>query len=78
MPERFNEIVRRIMADPGTPEAQRGDRPPHPESFGWLRRPDLDEADGEAWELPDGAVRITAFTEGKRDRPGGGRTLKEP
>ena len=27
-----------------------------PESFGWLRRPELDETSGRAWEKPDGDV----------------------
>jgi len=29
-----------------------------PESFGWLRRPDLDTLDGQAWELPDGSCEM--------------------
>ncbi|WP_375460194.1 hypothetical protein [uncultured Enterovirga sp.] len=39
-----------IMADQAPPE--------RPDSFGWLRRPDHDAPGGEAWELPDGRIRI--------------------
>ena len=35
------------------------ERPNDPQSHGWLRRRDLDSDDGEAWELPDGAIRLT-------------------
>ena len=38
----------------------------HVRSFGWQRRPDLDDplGDGEAWERPDGLLQM--FRRGRR------------
>jgi len=35
-----------------------------PESFGWQRRPDLDTPSGEAYEAPNGELRL--FPKGRK------------
>lgn len=66
MPDRFRKVVDRIMRSPTLQEPAVESPPPdRPESFGWLRRPEHDSLEGEAWELPDGAIRLLA-----RSRPG--------
>jgi len=32
-------------------------KPASPESFGWLRRPELDTASAKVWERPDGQLQ---------------------
>lgn len=59
MPDQFTKAIRQIMADEGEAAGLAIDPgPPCPASFGWLRKPEWDRAGGEAWELPDGAIRL--------------------
>lgn len=68
MPDRFRKVVDRIMRSPTLQEPAVESPPPdRPESFGWLRRSEHDSPEGEAWELPDGAIRLLAPS-----RPGAG------
>lgn len=59
VPELFRHAVERIMTDAAKREITMGERPEEPRSHGWLRRSDLDRDGREAWELPDGAIRLT-------------------
>ncbi len=70
MPQQFKKTIARIVAGA---TSRPGDgapaRPVAPESFGWLRRSDLDQTDREAWELPDGEIRLTGRDEGQGGIP---------
>lgn len=74
MPDQFRKAVRRIMTDGGATAAPVADKPPEkPESYGWLRTPEWDKAGGEAWELPDGEIRLVKRKRGRKSGvPGAG------
>lgn len=59
MPDRSEDFVRRMMDGEVVGIGTIWPKPDRPHSFGWLRRPDLDLPQGEAWELPDGEIRLT-------------------
>jgi hypothetical protein len=59
MDHQFKLTMRRILAR-GTRRgvAVVGECPEVPESHGWLRRSELDQPDAQAWEMPDGRLRL--------------------
>ena len=60
MPDRFRKSVALIMRSSDLRKPVGESPPDRPASFGWLRRPEHDEAEGKAWELPDGEIRLLA------------------
>ena len=71
MPDTYRRSVARIVSRATRRRsAKLSPCPEMPESYGWLRRSDLDQNEGEAWELPDGEIRLT--------RPALNRTRKGP
>lgn len=60
MPDRFKKVVARIMRSSKRRVPVAESPPDRPGSFGWLRKPEHDEPGGEAWELPDGEIRLIA------------------
>ena len=55
MPNKFREELRRIASRDREPLLTASIR--RPESYGWLRRPELDQSGLAAWECPNGELR---------------------